>query len=152
MASENQVTVVGNLTDEPDLRFTPAGQAMCRFSIAHNRRWQDRSTGEWKEDASFFNVVTWRDIAENVSASLHKGDRVIVTGRLQQRSWETQQGEKRSTVEITADEIGPSLRFATADVTRKARREADGGMGDTGPQNAPEPIGDDWGSQGDVQF
>ncbi|MCE7884017.1 MAG: single-stranded DNA-binding protein [Actinobacteria bacterium ATB1] len=153
MASDNQVTVVGNLTDEPELRFTPSGQALCRFSIANNRRWQDRSTGEWKEEASFFNVVTWRDLAENVSASLHKGDRVVISGRLQQRSWENQQGERRSTVEITADEIGPSLRWATADVTRKARREGEGGFGGGAPADMPEPVGDDWGGgNGDVAF
>ncbi len=125
MASENTVTVVGNITSDPELRFTAGGQAMAKFGLAVNRRWQNRSTQQWEEDTSFFNITTWREQAENAANCLRKGARVIVTGRLQQRSWETPEGQKRSIVEIQADEIGPSLRWATVDVTRTPRRESD---------------------------
>ena len=117
----NTITVVGNLTRDPEMRFTSSGQASCRLGIAVNRRWQDRNN-EWQEATSFFNVVCWADMAENVSSSLTKGARVVVSGRLDQRSWETEQGEKRSVVEIVADEIGPSLRWARAELTRNERR------------------------------
>jgi single-strand DNA-binding protein len=147
MASDNSVTVVGNLVDDPDLRFTSGGQAMARLRLANSRRWQDRASGEWKEESSFFTVTAWRDLADNASQSLRKGMRVIVTGRLQQRSWETPEGDKRSVVEIVADEIGPSLRWATVDVSRNPRREggpADGGrQGGGGAAPAPAPAGDD---------
>ncbi len=128
MANDNAVTIVGNVTRDPELRFTPTGQATATFGVAVNRTWNDRSTNERKEQVSYFNVVTWRELAENVAESLTKGARVIVTGRLEQRSWETN-GEKRTTVEIIADEIGPSLRWATASVTRNERRSGDGGTG-----------------------
>ena len=111
----------GNLTREPEIRYTKEGQATTQLGVAVNRRWQDRVTQEWQEATSFFDVVCWRDLAENVALSLSKGMRVVVTGRLEQRSWETDQGEHRSKVEIVADEIGPSLRFATADVRRTMR-------------------------------
>ena len=107
----------------PEIRYTKEGQATAQLGIAVNRRWQDRTTQEWQEATSFFDVVCWRDLAENVALSLSKGMRVIVTGRLEQRSWETEEGDHRSKVEITADEIGPSLLFATADVQRTARRQ-----------------------------
>jgi single-strand DNA-binding protein len=125
--SGNSVTVVGNLTRDPELRYTPAGAATCNFGLAVNRRWQNRQTSEWEEATSFFNVVAWREMAENAGESLAKGARVIVTGRLEQRSWETPDGEKRSVVEIVADEIGPSLRWATAQVVKNERRSGDGG-------------------------
>ena len=118
----NTVTITGNLTREPEIRYTREGQATAQLGVAVNRRWQDRTTQEWQEATSFFDVVCWRDLAENVALSLTKGMRVVVTGRLEQRSWETDEGEHRSKVEITADEIGPSLRFATADVHRTERR------------------------------
>ena len=118
----NTVTITGNLTREPEIRYTREGQATAQLGVAVNRRWQDRTTQEWQETTSFFDVVCWRDLAENVALSLTKGMRVVVTGRLEQRSWETDEGEHRSKVEITADEIGPSLRFATADVQRTQRR------------------------------
>jgi single-strand DNA-binding protein len=127
--SGNSVTVVGNLTRDPELRYTPAGAATCQFGLAVNRRWQNRQTSEWEEATSFFNVVAWREMAENAGESLQKGARVIVTGRLEQRSWETPDGEKRSVVEIVADEIGPSLRWATAQVVRNERRDAAAGGG-----------------------
>src|ERR1700691_5990570 len=123
MAQDNTVSIVGNLTREPELRFTPSGQATATFGVAVNRTWTDRQSQERRESTSFFDVVCWGTLAENAATSLTRGARVVVTGRLDQRSWETQDGEKRSKVEITADEIGPSLLFATTDVQRTARRQ-----------------------------
>jgi single-strand DNA-binding protein len=120
----NHVTLIGNLVDDPELRFTPSGVALAKIRFAVNRRYQDRN-GEWQEDTSFFGGTLWRDAAENAAESLTKGARVIVTGRLEQRSWETQEGDKRSVVEVAVDEIGPSLRWATASVT-KSPRSGDG--------------------------
>jgi single stranded DNA-binding protein len=106
----NTVTITGNLTREPEIRYTKEGQATAQLGVAVNRRWQDRVTQEWTEATSFFDVVCWRDLAENVALSLApKGMRVVVTGRLDQRSWETEDGEHRSKLEITAEEVGPSL-------------------------------------------
>ena len=116
----NSVTLVGNLVDDPELRFTPNGAAMTKLRIAVNRRYQDRNN-EWQEETSFFGGTCWRDMAENVAESLTKGMRVIMVGKLEQRSWETQDGDKRSVVEIRIDEIGPSVRWATAAVTKSAR-------------------------------
>jgi single-strand DNA-binding protein len=114
MANENQVVIVGNLTDDPELRYTPSGAAVANFRVAVNRRTRDES-GQWKDgETSFFRVNAWRSLAENVAESLTRGSRVVVVGRLRSRSWETQEGETRSAVEIEADEIGPSLRWATA--------------------------------------
>ena len=126
MTSSNSITIVGNVTREPELRFTPSGQANTRFGVAVNRRWQDRG-GEWQEAVSFFDVVAWREMAENIGQSLQKGSRVIVTGRLEQRSYETKEGQKRSVVEVIADEVGPSLRWATVDVHRNKRKEGQNG-------------------------
>jgi single-strand DNA-binding protein len=120
----NATTITGNLTREPEIRYTREGQANTQLGVAVNRRWQDRATQERQEATSFFDVVCWRDLAENVALSLSKGMRVVVSGRIEQRSWETDDGEHRSKVEIVADEIGPSLRFATADVQRTQRRQA----------------------------
>lgn len=130
--SGNTITIIGNVTKDPELRFTASGQATASFGIAVNRRWQNRQTNDWEEQVSFFNVVTWREMAENVAESLHKGSRVIVTGRLEQRSWETPDGDKRSVVDIVADEIGPSLRWATAQVVRNERRAGEGADGPSG--------------------
>ncbi|MFQ5966072.1 MAG: single-stranded DNA-binding protein [Acidimicrobiia bacterium] len=144
----NSVTLVGNLVDDPELRFTPSGVALAKMRLAVNRRWRDQSD-EWQEETSFFSGTCWRDMAENVAESLQKGARIIVTGRLQQRSWETQEGEKRSAVEITVDEIGPSLRWATASVAKTTRGGGDWqeqpvevpaapvGKTDYGPDEAP---------------
>ena len=133
----NTTTITGNLTREPEIRYTREGQATAQLGVAVNRRWQDRSTQEWQEATSFFDVVCWRDLAENVALSLAKGMRVMVTGRLEQRSWETEEGDHRSKVEITADEVGPSLRFATADVQRtRAARRGRGARGER-PQLGP---------------
>jgi single-strand DNA-binding protein len=133
MANGNNVTIIGNCTRDPELRFTPSGMAVATFGVAVNRRWQNRSTNEWEEAVSFFDVTAWQQLAENVSESVQKGTRVIVSGRLDQRSWETQDGEKRSKVEIVADEIAPSLRYATAKVEKNERRgDFDGGGGSGG--------------------
>ncbi|MBI2168453.1 MAG: single-stranded DNA-binding protein [Actinobacteria bacterium] len=126
MANGNTVTIVGNLTRDPELRFTPTGVAKATLGVAVNRRWQNRQTNEWEEVTSFFNVICWREMAENVGESLRQGARVLVTGRLEQRSWETEQGDKRSVIEIVADEIGPSLRWATCEVKKADRRTPEG--------------------------
>ncbi len=118
----NTITITGNLTREPEIRCTREGQATTQLGVAVNRRRQDRTSGEWQEATSYFDVICWRDLAENVALSLTKGMRVIVSGHLDQRSWETDEGEHRSKVEIVADEMGPSLRLATADVHRVERR------------------------------
>ncbi|HEX9776103.1 MAG TPA: single-stranded DNA-binding protein [Actinomycetota bacterium] len=137
----NSVTIVGNLTDDPELRFTAQGAAVANFSIAVNRRVRDPQTNEWKDgDPSFFRVNVWRQLAENVAESLSKGTRVVVTGYLKQRSWETQEGERRTVVEIEADEVGPSLRWATAKVERVSRGSGGGsdGGGDWGAKTEEE--------------
>lgn len=121
MAIDNTVTITGNVTREPELRFTPSGQAVANFGVAVNRRWQNRQTQEWEEAVSFFDVTAWAQLAENVAESASKGCRVTVTGRLDQRTWETQEGDKRSKVEIVADDVAVSLKWATADVTRNER-------------------------------
>ena len=126
-------TVVGNLTRDPEIRYNREGQATTSLSVAVNRRWQNKETKEWEESVSFLDVVCWRDLAENVALSLTKGARVLVTGRLEQRSWETDEGDRRSKVEIVADEIGASLRFATVDV-HKVERHAS--TEDTEPSEA----------------
>ena len=118
----NATTVTGNLTRDPEIRYTRDGHASTTLGMAVNRRWENRETGEWEEATSFFDVVCWRELAENVALSLAKGMRVTVSGRLEQRSWETEDGERRSKIEIVAEEIGPSLRFATAEVQRGERR------------------------------
>jgi single-strand DNA-binding protein len=139
MATGNNVTVVGNITRDPEMRFTPSGQAVASFGLAVNRRWQNRQTNEWEEATSFFDVTCWAQLGENVAESLQKGARVVVTGRLDQRSWETQDGERRSKVEIVADEVGPSLRWATASVTKNERRSPDDG-GSSGGGGGSRPV------------
>ena len=139
MAPGNTVTVVGNATRDPELRFTASGQAVASFGLAVNRRWQNRQTNEWEEAVSFFDVTCWQQMAENVAESVTKGSRLIVTGRLDQRSWETQDGDKRSKIEIVADEVGPSLRYATAQIVRNERRDGgfdSGGSGGGGGARA----------------
>ncbi|MCU1429750.1 MAG: single stranded DNA-binding protein [Actinomycetia bacterium] len=140
----NSITVVGNITRDPEMRFTPSGVSKVTFGVAVNRSWRNQQSNEWEEQTSFFNVVCWRELADNVGASLKKGTRVVVTGRLEQRSWETEQNEKRSVVEIVADEVGPSLRFATAEIHR-VERSGPGGpgapTGGGGGGNAPSTAG-----------
>lgn len=122
MANGNNTTVVGNVTRDPELRFTPSGLAVSSFGLAYNDRKFNKETQEYDEKVSFFDVTCWQDLAENVGESVQKGDRVIVTGRLEQRSWETQDGDKRSKVEIVADEVGPSLRWASTVITKNERK------------------------------
>ncbi|MDP9637730.1 single-strand DNA-binding protein [Rhodococcus cercidiphylli] len=132
MAGETVITVIGNLTADPELRFTPAGAAVANFTVASTPRTFDRQTNEWKDgDALFMRCNIWREAAENVAESLTRGSRVIVSGRLRQRSYETREGEKRTVVELEVDEIGPSLRYATAKVN-KANRGGGGGGGGGG--------------------
>ncbi|MDQ1633698.1 MAG: single-strand DNA-binding protein [Frankiaceae bacterium] len=133
MAGETVITVIGNLTNDPELRFTPSGQAVASFTIASTPRTMDRQTNEWKDgDTLFLRCSVWRQAAENVAESLHKGFRVIVQGRLKQRSFETREGEKRTVVELDVDEVGPSLRSATARVNRAGRPGGNGGGGGGG--------------------
>src|SRR4030095_13611559 len=128
MAGETVITVVGNLTSDPELRFTPNGAAVASFTVASTPRTLDRNTNEWKDgEALFLRCSIWRQAAEHVAESLHKGDRVVVEGRLKQRSFETREGEKRTVIELDVDEIGPSLRYATAKVVRAARGAGFGG-------------------------
>jgi single-strand DNA-binding protein len=144
MASENSVTLVGNLTRDPELRYTQSGRGVASFGLAVNRRYQQN--GEWQEQTSFFNITAWGDLGENLAASVTKGSRVIVTGRLQQREYETREGDKRTIVEVIADEAGPSLRWAQAQVERISRDAADGGSGGGsgggggGASRAPDPV------------
>jgi single-strand DNA-binding protein len=118
-------TMSGNLTRDPEIRYTRDGQPSATFGLAVNRRWQVRGTSEWEESTSFFDVVCWRDLAENVALSLVKGARVVVAGRLEQRTWETEDGDRRSRIELVAEDVGASLRFATAEITRAERRNPD---------------------------
>lgn len=131
-----QVTVIGNLTADPELRFTAAGRAVARFSVAVNRRWQNKTTQEWEEKVSFFNCTAWAELAENLATSCTRGMRIVVVGRLEQNSWETDAGEKRSTIELVADEAGPSLRWATAEVSKIERSNGNGKT-----DRAPVPAG-----------
>ncbi len=131
----NNVTLIGNLTMDPELRFTPAGVAMARIGIAVNRRYQ--RNGEWEEDTNFFYGTVWREQAEHVAESLQKGTRVIISGRLQQRSWEDKDGQRREAIEIQIDEIGPSLRWATANVTKAERSGGDWSQPRSAPAAAP---------------
>ncbi|CUU57289.1 single-strand DNA-binding protein [Parafrankia irregularis] len=130
MAGETVITVVGNLTSDPELRFTPNGAAVASFTVAATPRTLDRNTNEWKDgEALFLRCSIWRQAAENVAESLTKGSRVIVQGRLKQRSFETREGEKRTVIELDVDEIGPSLRYATTKVTKASRGGGGGGGG-----------------------
>jgi single-strand DNA-binding protein len=130
-AGDTQITIAGNLVDDPELRFTPAGQPVARFRVASTPRFKDNQTGEWKDgDSLFLTCNVWRQAAENVAESLTRGMRVIVSGRLRQRSYETKEGEKRTVYEVEVDDVGPSLRNASAKVNRVARSGAgDGGYG-----------------------
>ncbi|MCL1900585.1 MAG: single-stranded DNA-binding protein [Promicromonosporaceae bacterium] len=133
MAGETQITVVGNLVADPELRFTPSGAAVCNFRVASTPRTFDRQSNEWKDgEGLFLSCSVWRDQAENVAETLTKGMRVIVQGNLVQRSYETREGEKRTVVELQVTEIGPSLRNASASVTRKQRSGGNGGFGGGG--------------------
>lgn len=126
----SNVTIIGNATSDPTLRFTPSGAGVTSFGVAVNRRWLNKTTNDWDEQTSFFDVKCWGDLGEHVAESVQKGTRVVVTGRLEQSSWENDQGEKRSKVEIVADDVAPSLRWATATVNKVERTSG-------GQYNAP---------------
>lgn len=133
MAGETVITVVGNLVADPELRFTPSGAAVANFRVASTPRTFDRQTNEWKDgEALFLSCSAWRDMAENVAESLQRGSRIIVSGRLRSRSYETKEGEKRTVIELEVDEIGPSLRYATAKVSKTSRGGGGGGGGFSG--------------------
>ena len=146
-AGDTQITIAGNLVDDPELRFTPAGQPVARFRVASTPRFRDNATGEWKDgDSLFLTCNVWRQAAENVAESLTRGMRVIVSGRLRQRSYETKEGEKRTVYEVEVDDVGPSLRNASAKVNRVARSGGDGGYG--GGQRGQGGYGAQGGSGG----
>ena len=140
--SENTVTLVGNLTDDPELRFTAQGAAVANFRIAVSKRIRDPQTNEWKDgDTSFFRINVWRQLAENVAESLTRGTRVVVTGTLKMRQWETQEGEKRSVVEVEATEVGPSLKWATAKIEKTSRQSQGGAAASSGGDwESPTPV------------
>jgi single-strand DNA-binding protein len=138
----NHVSIDGNITRDPELRFTPSGQATATFGVAVNRSWMNRQTQEWEEATSFFDVVCWGQLAENAAESLSRGARVVVTGRLDQRSWENQEGEKRSKIEIKADEVAASLRWATVKITKNERRSPNGSGSEPAPA-ASRPAAND---------
>ena len=137
--ADNNITLVGNLTRDPELRFTTGGRGVASFGIAVGRRYQ--VNGEWQEQTSYFNVTAWGQLGENAAATLTKGSRVIVSGRLEQREYTNREGEKRTAIEVIADELGPSLRWATASIERTPRGEGGGGGNRGASQgNAPEPY------------
>jgi len=147
--ADNSVTLVGNITDDPELRFTPSGRPVANFTVAVNRRWKDPQ-GEWQDKLDgFFRCNCWADMAENVAESLKKGTRVVLTGRLQQRTWETPEGDKRSAMEVQVEEIGPSLKWSVASVQKSQRSgggsqqqsPAAGGGQDASSWGAPAPVG-----------
>lgn len=156
MAGETVITVVGNLTADPELRFTPSGAAVANFTVAATPRTFDRASGEWKDgDALFMRCNVWRQAAENVAETLTRGMRVMVSGRLRQRSFETREGEKRTVVELEVDEVGPSLKYATAKVNKVNRGSGGGGFGGGnggggggggGGYSGGAPADDPWGS------
>ncbi|MPY98811.1 MAG: single-stranded DNA-binding protein [Actinophytocola sp.] len=151
MAGDTIITVVGNLTADPELRFTPSGAAVANFTVASTPRIFDRQSGEWKDgEALFLRCNIWRQAAENVAESLSRGTRVIVQGRLKQRSFETKEGEKRTVVELEADEVGPALRYATAKVNKVSRGGGgfggNSGGGNSGGGGSAPPADDPWGS------
>jgi single-strand DNA-binding protein len=149
-AGDTTITVIGNLTDDPELRFTPSGAAVAKFRVASTPRFMDKTSNEWKDgEPLFLSCTVWRQAAENVAESLQRGARVIVSGRLKQRTYETREGEKRTVIELEVDEIGPSLRYATAKVNKVSRGGGEGG-GFGGSSSAPRgggaPADDPWGS------
>ena len=142
MAGETVITIVGNLTGDPELRFTPSGAAVANFTVASTPRTFDRQSNEWKDgETLFMRCSVWRDAAENVAESLQRGTRVIVTGRLKSRSYETKEGEKRTVIEMDVDEVGPSMKYATAKVNKTSRGGGGGGGfgGDQGGSGQQDP-------------
>ena len=140
MANETITTIVGNLTADPELRFTPNGVAVANFTVASTPRTFDRQSGEWRDgDALFLRCTAWRDPAEHIAESLTRGDRVVVQGRLRQRSFETRDGDKRTVIELDVDEIGPSLRYATVKVTKASRGGAESSGADSPGESNEQP-------------
>jgi single-strand DNA-binding protein len=144
MASDNTITLVGNITDDPELRFTPGGAPVANFTVAVNRRFKNQD-GQWEDKLDgFFRCSCWWGLAENAAESLTKGTRVVVVGRLQQRSWETQEGQKRYEIDIQVDEVGPSLRWATASIQKSQRssggQQQGGGQSSGGDWSSPTPA------------
>jgi len=151
MAGETVITVVGNLTADPELRFTPSGAAVASFTVASTPRTFDRQSNDWKDgEALFLRCSIWRQAAENVAESLQRGMRVVVQGRLKQRSFETREGEKRTVIELDVDEVGPSLRYATAKVNRTQRGSSGGFGADNSGGVSSAPVEDPWASSGPV--
>jgi single-strand DNA-binding protein len=145
VAGETVITVVGNLTADPELRYTQNGLAVANFTIASTPRNFDRASNDWKDgEALFLRASVWREFAEHVAGSLTKGSRVIATGRLKQRSYETKEGEKRTSIELEVDEIGPSLRYATAQVTRAASSRDGASVGGGAPRGGGQPVEEPW--------
>ena len=141
MANDTQITLVGNLVDDPELRFTPSGAAVAKFRVASTPRYLDKQSGEWKDgEGLFLTVNCWRQLAENVAESLTRGARVIVQGRLRQRSYETKEGDKRTVYEVEAEEVGPSLRLATAKVNKTSRGGAAPSAAADDPWSTPAPA------------
>ena len=144
--ADNSITLVGNLTRDPELRFTTGGRGVASFGIAVGRRYQ--VNGEWQEQTSYFNIVAWGQLGENAAASLTKGMRVVVSGRLEQREYQNREGEKRTAIEINADEVGPSLRWATASIERNPRTDGNGGGGGRGGNGGGFSGGNSGGNAG----
>jgi single-strand DNA-binding protein len=138
--SDSQVTIVGNLTRDPDLRYTAGGRGVTSFGVAVNRRWMNKQTNEWDEQVSFFNVTAWAELGENIAASLSKGNRIIVTGRLEQRTYTDREGNEKSSTEIVADSVGADLRFATCEVTRTERTKPMNQGQNAAPMPVEEPF------------
>jgi single-strand DNA-binding protein len=148
MSGESPITIVGNLVGDPELRFTPSGQAVATFRVASTPRFLDKASNEWKDgDSLFLSCNAWRSMAENVAESLQRGMRVVVTGRLKQRSYETKQGEKRTVYEVDVDDVGPSLKSASAKVIRSERSQ-----GESRPAATTRPAGDDSGFSDEPPF
>ncbi|MEV6644318.1 single-stranded DNA-binding protein [Amycolatopsis sp. NPDC051371] len=146
MAGDTTITIIGNLTSDPELRFTPAGAAVANFTVASTPRTFNRATSEWADgEALFMRCTIWKQAAENVAESLTRGARVVIQGRLKQRSFQTKEGEKRTVVELDVDEIGPSLRYATATVTKNAKNAPSTGNPDLVTSTPAPPAGDPWG-------
>lgn len=141
MAVDNTVTIAGNVTRDPELRFTPNGAAVASFSVAVNRRWRNAQSGEYEEQTSFFDITAWKDLAQNLADSIHKGDRVVVMGRIEQRSWEdADSGDKRSKIEVVADDVAVSMRWATTAITKVARNSNTSNGQQQQAQPARQPV------------
>ncbi|HEV2377976.1 MAG TPA: single-stranded DNA-binding protein [Streptosporangiaceae bacterium] len=157
-AGDTQITVVGNIVNDPELRYTPTGQAVAAFRVASTPRFRDQATGEWKDgEALFLSCNVWRQAAENVAESLQRGMRVIVSGRLKQRQYETREGEKRTVYEVEVDEVGPSLRYASAKVAKSNRSGGSGGFGSGGSGgfgggSGGRPSEDPWAAEPSESF